>query len=64
MKADLELYYTCDYSPEVKVIVNSESISINIKEVEDTNFRRICLSTDDAKEIIAMLSVAVQYKKD
>ena len=64
MKADLEYYYVCDYTPQIKVRANIEMVELLYKEESDRQFTGVVLSPADARELAAMLLKAADHNED
>lgn len=64
MKADLEYYYVCDYSPQLKVTANIEGVALEHKEEVEPKFQHLTLSPADARELAEMLLKAANHTED
>ena len=64
MRSDLEYYYVCDYTPQVRVKANIEAIELEHKEESESKFQRLMLSPADARELATMLLKAADHNED
>ena len=64
MKSDLQFFYVCDFSPQVKVSANIEAIELEHKEEKDSKFQRLLLSSDGVCEEVQMLLKAADHQDE